>query len=87
MLATYGPVMDSKSMCKVLCYPSVAALLAAKSRGRVPFRLAELKGRRGYFGLTEQIAAYLESSFNEELADEGAVRNAGDQKSLEPTSP
>ncbi|WP_180124887.1 hypothetical protein [Rhodoferax sp. BLA1] len=64
MLATYGPMMDSKDMCKVLRYPSVAALLAAKARGRVTFKLAELEGRRGYFGLTEQIAAYMESAFN-----------------------
>jgi hypothetical protein len=64
MLATYGPLMDAKDMCKVLRYPSVAALLAAKGRGRVTFKLAELEGRRGYFGLTEQIAAYMESAFN-----------------------
>ena len=64
MLATYGPMMDSKDMCKVLRYPSVAALLAAKARGRITFTLAELEGRRGYFGLTEEIAGYMESAFN-----------------------
>ena len=66
MLSTYGPLMDSKALCKALCYPSVAALLAAKSRGRVPFQLVELEGRRGYFGRTEHVAAYLESAFTEE---------------------
>lgn len=63
LLSTYGPVMDAKALCKVLCYPSVAALMAAKSRGRVLFPMVELEGRRGYFGLTEQIAAYIESAF------------------------
>lgn len=75
MLATYGPMMDSKDMCKVLRYPSVAALLAAKARGRVTFKLAELEGRRGYFGLTEHIAAYLESAFSEQSGGASSKEN------------
>jgi hypothetical protein len=66
MLATYGPLMDAKSLCKVLSYPSVAALLAAKARGRIPFQLESLEGRRGYFGLTEQVAAYVAASFSKQ---------------------
>lgn len=82
LLATYGPIMDSKDMCKVLRYPSVAALLAAKARGRVTFKLAELEGRRGYFGLTEQIAAYMESAFSGQ-SGEDANTTMGKQPSLE----
>ena len=82
LLATYGPIMDSKDMCKVLRYPSVAALLAAKARGRVTFKLAELEGRRGYFGLTEQIAAYMESAFSGQ-SDEDSSTSKVKQPSLE----
>jgi len=83
LLATYGPMMDSKDMCKVLRYPSVAALLAAKARGRITFKMAELEGRRGYFGLTEQIAAYMESAFREETGkNSGAAMGKKDSLEL-----
>lgn len=71
LISTYGPIMDCKTLCKVLWYPSAAALLAAKARGRLPFKLAELKGRRGYFALTEEIAEYLQDSFAESGGAEG----------------
>lgn len=68
LLAAYGPIMDAKAMCKVLCYPSAAALLAAKARGRIAFPILELKGRRGYFAATEDIAAYLQEAYDEAAA-------------------
>jgi hypothetical protein len=33
--SSYGPVMDAKAICKVLHYPTVAALQAAKARGKL----------------------------------------------------
>lgn len=65
LLSAYGPIMDAKTVCKVLYYPSVAALLAAKARGRIAFPILELKGRRGYFASTEDIAEYLQSAHDE----------------------
>ena len=73
LLAAYGPLMDAKAMCKVLCYPSVAALLAAKARGRIAFPILELKGRRGYFAATEDIAAYLQEAYDEATAAVGSA--------------
>jgi hypothetical protein len=61
---TYGPMMDAKSICRVLHYPSVAALYAAKARGKLRFRTVELDGRRGLFAATAEVAAYLESQLN-----------------------
>lgn len=59
LTGTYGPLMDSHSICRVLYYPSVSALQAAKSRGKLPFDTVELEGRRGLFAFTEDVAAYL----------------------------
>lgn len=59
LTGTYGPLMDARAICRVLYYPSVAALQAAKSRGKLPFDTVELEGRRGLFAFTEDVAAYL----------------------------
>lgn len=45
--STYGPLMDAKAICKVLYYPNVAVMQAAKARGQFLFRLVKIKGRRG----------------------------------------
>ncbi|WP_341686534.1 hypothetical protein [Limnohabitans sp.] len=55
----YGPLMDAKAICKVLYYPSVAALQAAKARGQLPFLPVEIKGRRGLFAMTDEVAEFL----------------------------
>jgi hypothetical protein len=57
--STYGPLMDAKALCKVLYYPSVAALQVAKARGQLPFRPVEIKGRRGLFAMTDEVAELL----------------------------
>lgn len=62
--ATYGPLMDAKSICRVLHYPSVAALYAARTRGKLRFKTVELDGRRGLFAATAEVATYLESQLN-----------------------
>lgn len=61
---TYGPMMDAKSICRVLHYPSVAALYAARARGKLRFKIVELDGRRGLFAATAEVAAYLDSQLN-----------------------
>lgn len=65
LVSTYGHILDSKALCKILCFPSVAALNAARARGRLPFRVVELEGRRGVFARTLDIANYLDASFGE----------------------
>lgn len=73
LTATYGPFMDAKALCKVLCFPSVAALQAAKARGRLPFRPVPLEGRRGLFALTEEIAEIVQRSVDARPPRAGAV--------------
>lgn len=62
--STYGPVMDARSICKVLHYPTVSALQAAKTRGKLPFRTVEFEGRKGLFAATAEVARYLEQKLN-----------------------
>lgn len=62
--SSYGPLMDAKAICKVLHYPTVAALQAAKARGKLRFRTVELEGRRGLFAATADVARYLEEQWN-----------------------
>lgn len=81
LIATYGPILDSKALCKILCFPSVAALNAAKTRGRLPFRVVELEGRRGVFARTLDIANYLDATFGEAPNESARVGQT------EPTSP
>lgn len=61
---TYGPVMNGRAICKVLHYPSAAALQAAKARGKLPFRTVEFEGRKGLFASTADVAQYLEQKFS-----------------------
>lgn len=58
--ANYGPIMDSKAICKVLHYPTVTALKMARSRGRLPFSPVTIEHRRGVFAMTNEIVDVLE---------------------------
>jgi len=75
--SAYGPLMDAKSICRVLHYPSVAALYAARARGKLRFRTVELDGRRGLFAATAEVATYLESQLNP--SDSSIAAGSGQQ--------
>lgn len=64
LTTAYGPIMDAKAICKVLHYPTVAALQAAKARGKLQFRTVEFEGRRGVFAATADVARYLDEKLN-----------------------
>jgi len=59
LLAEYGPFMPARAICKLLHYPTVGALTAAKKRGSLPFAPLTLKGRPGIYAATEEIAEYV----------------------------
>lgn len=59
LLAEYGPFMPARAICKLLHYPTVGALTAAKKRGSLPFAPLTLKGRPGIYADTEEIAEYV----------------------------
>jgi hypothetical protein len=58
--ANYGPIMDSKAICKILHYPTVTALKMARSRGSLPFSPVTIEHRRGVFAMTNEIVEVLE---------------------------
>ena len=59
MLLAYGPLIGGAALVKVLAFPSPEAFRQAVARGTVPVKLFELKGRRGRFAFTRDIAAWL----------------------------
>lgn len=60
LLAEFGPLMHARAICRVLNYPSMTALSAARKRGRLPFVPRTLEGRPGLYASTEEIAGILE---------------------------
>lgn len=61
LIAKYRRLIGAADICLELRYPSVAALRAAKRRGRLPFRPIILAGRPGIFAQTQEIADILEN--------------------------
>lgn len=78
LFRTYGVLMDAKAICKVLHYPTVAALMAARTRGKLRFRVVEMEGRRGVFAATEEVAQYLEAAFGEEAPNASEPKGAAE---------
>lgn len=54
-----GPVLSGRALARALGYPSPEAFRKAYERGRIPIRVFEIEGRRGRFGATADIAAWL----------------------------
>lgn len=57
---TYGPLISTKNIWHVLCYPSLAAYQQARLRGDLPVKEFSIEGRRGYFVFTEDVIKWLE---------------------------
>ena len=62
---TYGPLISSKNIWHVLCYPSLAAYQQARLRGDLPVNEFSIEGRRGYFVFTEDVICWLKSKREE----------------------
>ena len=77
LLAKYGPLMDAKALCSVLCFPSIAALNAAHNRGKLTLKVVTLEGRRGLFARTTDVAAYLDAAFADKPQEASATPGAG----------
>ena len=60
LLSRFGPLMQSRDLWRVLCYPSSRAFTMARRRNTVPVRLFTLPLRRGVFAFTEDVALWLE---------------------------
>jgi len=59
LLLAYGPLVGGATLARVLAFPSPEAFRQAVARGRIPVRIFELKGRRGRFAFSRDIAAWL----------------------------
>lgn len=68
--ADFGPLMDQKSLCRVLHFKSVNALYIAHSQGRLPFAVFNLGGRRGFFAKTLEVAHWLEEASTNPKVDQ-----------------
>lgn len=55
----YGGVVQAKDVSRLLSFSNPAALRRAHTTGRLPIRLFQLKGRRGWFAHAAEISAYL----------------------------
>lgn len=71
LLSEYGPLMDSKALCKVLYFRSAHALSVAHSKGRLTFPVFNLPGRRGVFARTLDVSAWLADMSSCTLASSG----------------
>lgn len=62
LILHYGPYVPAGKAADLLSYPSLQALIAARRRGRLPFALCRLDGRRGWFAKTSDISRWIESA-------------------------
>lgn len=75
---SYGPVMDAKALCKVLHYPSNDALQEARRRGKLPFKVLAVEGRRGIYAGTDEIADLLNRALRRTTAQGAGRRSHGE---------
>lgn len=54
LLDKYGELLTLDDVRELLKYPSVASLLQAHRRGKLPIRLITIPERRGWFATTRQ---------------------------------
>lgn len=55
----FGDVLTLSDLAAVLKYPSVGAILKARSRGRLPLTLVQMPPRRGWFATAAAVAELL----------------------------
>ncbi len=59
LLSIHGPVMGGAALRRALGYQSYAAFRLARAKGELGVRVFHLPKRRGVFGLTTEVAAWL----------------------------
>ena len=58
-LANYPLLVPGKALWRLLGFESSAAFSRAAKRGAIPFRIAKLPGRRGYFATRADLESWL----------------------------
>lgn len=59
LFGQFGPVLPSRTLVKVLGYPSTVAFRQAVTRDTVPVPLFSIPNRRGRFALARDVAIWL----------------------------
>ncbi len=59
----YGPLLNTERLVEILGYPTASALQKAVQRGKLPFPVKRLPGRRGWYASTRQVGAWLDQTF------------------------
>jgi len=80
MLEKYGPMVGGATLCKVLGYPSAAALRQALSRGLISVPVFEIQNRRGRFALTQDVVAWLSQCRSTALSPLATPSQVGESK-------
>lgn len=60
ILATYGAVLDSAALARVLGFPSSEAVRSARRRGTLPIHMFRLPNRKGWFASSVDVATWLQ---------------------------
>lgn len=55
----FGPMVSSRDLWKVLCYPSAGAFRQALTRNRLPVPVFEIAGRKGRFAHVRDVAWWI----------------------------
>lgn len=63
----YGDLLSAADVAQILRYPSTAAVLKARERGRLPVAMMKLPGRKGWYATARSIAAFLDN-IDQEIA-------------------
>lgn len=61
LLLLHGPLINAVKVAELLSYPTQASLTTARSRGRLPFEMHSVPGRKGYFARTADVSRWMES--------------------------
>jgi len=61
LILQFGPFIPAVRAADLLSYPSLQAFTAARRRGRLPFALCRLDGRKGWFARTKDVTRWIES--------------------------
>jgi hypothetical protein len=59
LLEDWGHIVGSAGLRQALGYPTQAALRAAITRGVLPVKVFEIEGRKGWYALAHDLAAWL----------------------------
>ena len=77
LLSMHGPVMGGVALRSALGYQSYAAFRLARAKGELGVRVFHLPKRRGVFGMTTEVAAWLVLQAEKGVFESSDTANSG----------